>query len=1737
MKKILLVAIALFTTISTFAQAPTNGLVSYYPFNGNANDVSGNGNHGVLQNGIAFGNDRFGGSNRAALFDGMDDYITINNSELLQNPSSFLTFSVWIKLEKDVLPDGQGVVPIISKNNRQFNFSQWGRYSLNLNAGINSNYQGINHHFSNQINKNEWINIISVVNRVDNLVYLFINGIKYTAGGWAVEDSYPDSEINIGLQRIGAYSNNNTFLWKGLLDDIRIYNRALTDTEVQALYQAEAPPIDITTGLVANYKMDGNAQDASGNSNHGTAQNGVTFGTDRFGNAGKAASFDGVDDYVQATSSNPLITITTSFWFKPSNLNIQTPFCMGVDDGIGGSPTLNGISLFVQSNVVKIFSSDQQQIPTGYSFPSANQWYFISIQQNAGQYKMFVNSSLVFTGSGAIPRPATQIRIGSATNIRFFNGLMDEIRIYNRALSDAEVAELYRIENSGEILTIPIKPSLGINPTSPTLGSTISVNGTGFRPNSTVTVSLIRDIPNFLQPNQTITTDNLGKFSVIYNSIDGFGTYTANATDTENNSASIKFSPSDGGSNVKIIKPFNGERVPQVNTSGPYPFQLVWNDRITPTNSTTGTENNRTVTYLISYKLFNATTWSSDISVVKTLPYGNQENITTAVNVPSLGTYSIRIKHQGASGNYIKVDNVVIEQLVAVNYTVSLSNSRFTTPIKGLVADGVSRVKLRYEIEPSIYPVKTITVSLTDPIGNKTTKEILGTITDARGIADAFADSPSFNPTFAQSFTMSNITGTTHDFWYIAPTDFSDGSAFLTDALRKVKVTFTVTYNQNGTDVVQVNTYDIQIARPPIMMVGGIAIHAEETFKEFTNYMNTYYKRYLYDLNQSLVRVNPGSGINSYDPNRSDFATNASFLLKGNGIPNEYGTKTYKDIIKIMRNLGFVCHRVDYIGHGMGANLAHASAILESGNPFFRTSDTYEAGYINKNINLNAQKNGSPLMDLIEFLLNEINKNPVTISDLTPAVSFIKNYQAATPTIRKQLRDGASVGGEGKILSILTTRMLLYYTLAKLELPYIRHFIKKVPRTQPLAPSSIISEFEDELGKSEDLRQWFEKLPNQFFTSTTKLVNDGFDHFGYWLKGDSLVLSDAANELRNNETNLSFNRTILTPLDLPKSGIHYIVGDLVGGADTTLTNASNWFVENGNFFDEYSKVLESISKAVGLIDNVSDYNYILSKYNYQEVRKSLWNRKDKDKLYRKWRDNNRVPAINDQAVIDKYQKLLEYLEMPAEIFKLIGTATNVLTFVFNSDGIAATSSQSAASSTQPMCSNCVSKFPSAFDPAHVLDGLIKYNYFSLPKQHEVFLKIEDLLNASIGSNLFDKTLKQPNFAPSGINPTFSVNTLIGNKPSNNSSLNTISTLFGKTLIDTSKVVIKTPYANSTFNVGQNINVWVELKDTLKFANLVLSFQDKEYIQIEKKRSYLFNIPVNPSENSELLQAKVTYNYSLDSTLFVVDRLRINTNSSEALSSLKVNPDLIEVLKGQEFQQGVLLTYPSYDLTIPINSNFTISISDTNIIKFDYAKNIFIAKENGSVNITLTYKSQVTNFVIIVSEPLKKISPFTTYGNTCLGKSIKVSWTKTGIFSPNSTYYLELSNANGDFTSPIILTSGVNINEAVISLPLSIPSGNNYQIRIRTNLENYISSESIKLKIYNASPLESTKTGYWVDPSTWSCGEVPSILDNVIIKNLHKVELLPNQSGRTKSLVTEHETILNLGLGSTIEIKN
>jgi hypothetical protein len=98
MKKLLFVLLVLSVTAKAQVPSyiPTNGLVGYWPFNGNANDASGNGNNGVV-NGATLTSDRNGNSNSAYSFNGVNDFVEVNHSASLAF-STGVTFSSWLNI-------------------------------------------------------------------------------------------------------------------------------------------------------------------------------------------------------------------------------------------------------------------------------------------------------------------------------------------------------------------------------------------------------------------------------------------------------------------------------------------------------------------------------------------------------------------------------------------------------------------------------------------------------------------------------------------------------------------------------------------------------------------------------------------------------------------------------------------------------------------------------------------------------------------------------------------------------------------------------------------------------------------------------------------------------------------------------------------------------------------------------------------------------------------------------------------------------------------------------------------------------------------------------------------------------------------------------------------------------------------------------------------------------------------------------------------------------------------------------------------------------------------------------------------------------------------------------------------------------------------------------------------------------------------------------------------------------
>jgi hypothetical protein len=220
------------------AYVPTDGLVGWWPFNGNANDESGNGNDGVV-NGATLAADRNGVSNAAYSFDGTSSVINVPSSQSL-NIADSITISAWLLRANPQNNDGEG---IFGPSN--FLPDSPGFYLRIINQkadlGISSPYtEG----FSNQsILGENWYHLVAIYD--NSTITIYINGIldNISQVGPGNLDQWTSSgDLTIGKEAYeGAPEIYHQF--NGSLDDIAIYNRALTEQEIQNLYAGSTPPI------------------------------------------------------------------------------------------------------------------------------------------------------------------------------------------------------------------------------------------------------------------------------------------------------------------------------------------------------------------------------------------------------------------------------------------------------------------------------------------------------------------------------------------------------------------------------------------------------------------------------------------------------------------------------------------------------------------------------------------------------------------------------------------------------------------------------------------------------------------------------------------------------------------------------------------------------------------------------------------------------------------------------------------------------------------------------------------------------------------------------------------------------------------------------------------------------------------------------------------------------------------------------------------------------------------------------------------------------------------------------------------------------------------------------------------------------------------------------------------------------------------------------------------------------
>ncbi len=267
-------------TFNVIAQVPnyvpTNGLVGWWPFNGNANDESGNGNNGTV-NGATLTTDRFGNTNQAYSFDGVDDKII---SSIINQPS--LTVSIWYNT---IYPNNY--YPLLIGFNQTRFIEMAGNhpaYISNANVGHLGSYPDAINSLPCIPSYSQWHHVVVIHDHNSNSHKIYINNSLCNSGATTGFLNFLNGNVLFGNNLTGNINGGGSG-YMGLLDDIGIWNRALTECEIADLYNAQLGSLNSTSNQTQtacnSYTWNGTTYTQSGQYSYLTSN---TYGCDSTAN-------------------------------------------------------------------------------------------------------------------------------------------------------------------------------------------------------------------------------------------------------------------------------------------------------------------------------------------------------------------------------------------------------------------------------------------------------------------------------------------------------------------------------------------------------------------------------------------------------------------------------------------------------------------------------------------------------------------------------------------------------------------------------------------------------------------------------------------------------------------------------------------------------------------------------------------------------------------------------------------------------------------------------------------------------------------------------------------------------------------------------------------------------------------------------------------------------------------------------------------------------------------------------------------------------------------------------------------------------------------------------------------------------------------------------------------------------------------------------------------------------------
>ncbi len=432
-------------------------------------DYSGEGNDGTLY-GPTLVDGKYG---KAYEFDGVNDYIITPNSAVLEDISEgSYTYEAWY-YPKEIPPDiqynnyhfilcKQGEHnPLLYHRETHFNFHMW-----------NDNHQsfGINSGASNLVNN--WYHVVGTFDINSKEVNLYVNGIHQgTEIFTGTPKDHGQNPIKIGM--CNGFGQNWAGPAEGIIDEVKIYSRALSPGEITNSYQG-IPVSDAGLELYYPFEELEYTLDYSGNGNTGEV-NGATLIDGKYG---KGYNFNGINNYIEVFNSSTFdlgslqglrTDATFSMWVKTDCNECGIMSILAGHEGNRGHDR----HIFTNNGKIdgRIWHGDNGGFEIGDKDIGDDSWHLITmtIEEEIGS-KFFIDGveDTTVTKDQSDFNWSDRLWLGFSNDAdnNYFNGIMDEFRVYNRVLNQQEISNLYQgnsVLDNGLVLYYPFDESLDNN--------------------------------------------------------------------------------------------------------------------------------------------------------------------------------------------------------------------------------------------------------------------------------------------------------------------------------------------------------------------------------------------------------------------------------------------------------------------------------------------------------------------------------------------------------------------------------------------------------------------------------------------------------------------------------------------------------------------------------------------------------------------------------------------------------------------------------------------------------------------------------------------------------------------------------------------------------------------------------------------------------------------------------------------------------------------------------------------------------------------------------------------------------------------------------------------------------------------------------------------------------------------------------------------------------------------------